>query len=493
MLRAMAVTAPRPLLGAVLLLFVSAAWGSAFPLMKDLIVRMPVADLLSLRYGVAALVLLAIRPAALRGLSEGTWTRGVQLGLVFGVGQIAQAMALHSLPSPVSGFAVGCNVVMTPLLGLVLLRTRVSMRIWAAVALAAVAMAVFTLLHGMEGGDVSLLALAATLMAAALYAVHTLMLGRMSGERQDGYALTVIQLGTIGVLSGVLAMPGGLTLPSGTADWLVLAHLAVVSCALGFLARTYGQVHIAPVPSAIILSSQPLWVAVLAAVVYGEAITVSVVVGGALVAAAMLLAVVPERSRHDTPDPPDATSREPAGRSDDPSLDAVPPEPGPPEEVTEPSGRSDYAAAYLPPAHRALLIKVSREASKILLALRTEQQVTGRPAPAVGDIPRQGRPAEVSRPPSGGEPLDQMLERAMAVVHERSDHVLSETVVPLIIALDPDLPKLRAPARADPGSGPSGPSCPGEPCAAELEGARSGPPGACAGGRAEQGDDGEER
>ncbi|MFC7649507.1 EamA family transporter [Streptosporangium lutulentum] len=135
----------------MLLLFVSAAWGSAFPLMKDLIARMPVADLLTERYGIATLVLIALRPRCLRGLPESTWTTGILLGLLFGVGQTVQAVALHDLPSPVSGFAVGSYVVITPVLGLILLGAKISGRVWVAVALALAAMTAFTLLREMEG------------------------------------------------------------------------------------------------------------------------------------------------------------------------------------------------------------------------------------------------------------------------------------------------------------------------------------------------------
>ncbi|WP_275410637.1 DMT family transporter [Sinosporangium siamense] len=277
-------------MGAVLLLFVSAAWGSAFPLMKDLMIRMPVEDLLAERYGVAAVALFALRPHSLFRLPRATWTKGVLLGLMFGVGQTCQAVALSGLPASVSGFAVGCNVVMTPVLGLVLLGTRLPARTWLGVILAMAGVTVFTLLRGVEGSEISLLALGATLFAAALYSGHTLVLGRVAGP-QEVYALTVIQLGTIGVMTGLLALPDGLTLPSGAGDWWIMVHLAVVSCALGFLARSLGQVYVAPVPAAILLSSQPLWVAALAATLYGEAITWSIVIGGGLTLAAMLLAV----------------------------------------------------------------------------------------------------------------------------------------------------------------------------------------------------------
>lgn len=287
------VPAPRPLLGAVLLLFVSAAWGSAFPLMKDLILRLPVEDLLAERYLIAALTLLVIRPRCLRGLPRRTWIHGVVLGGMFGLGQAGQAAALHGLPSSLSGFAVGCGVVITPILALVLFKVKVLRRIWAGVVLALAGMTVFTLLRGMDDHEVSVLALGVTLAAAALYSGHTLLLAQLSkrGENFHAYALTVIQLFTIGLLTGAFAVRDGVVLPSGGSDWLILGHLAVVSCALGFLARSYGQAHVTAVPSAILMSSQPLWVAAISVIWFHEQIGWGMVVGGGLMAGAMLLAL----------------------------------------------------------------------------------------------------------------------------------------------------------------------------------------------------------
>ncbi|WP_164903855.1 DMT family transporter [Nonomuraea polychroma] len=286
------VPAPRPLLGAVLLLFVSAAWGSAFPLMKDLMDRLPVEDLLAERYLIAALTLLLIRPHCLRGLSRGTWINGVVLGVTFGVGQTAQAVALDSLPSAVSGFAVGCSVVITPVLALFVFKSRVPRRIWAGVVLALAGMTAFTLMRGVEEHEFSLLALAATLFAAGLYAGHTLMLGQLSkGGTFHPYALTVIQLLTIGLLTGAVGARDGIALPADAPDWVLMAHLSVVSCALGFLARSYGQAHVPPVPSAILMSSQPLWVTAIAVIWFQEQLGWSMLVGGGLMAGAMLLAL----------------------------------------------------------------------------------------------------------------------------------------------------------------------------------------------------------
>lgn len=275
-------------------MFVSAAWGSAFPLMKDLTTRMPVADLLTERYAVSALLLLALRPWCLRGLPRGTWPTGALLGVLFGLGQTAQAVALRDLPSSISGFTVGSYVVITPVLGLILAGAAVSGRTWVAVGLSTAGMTVFTLFREAEGVSVSLLALSLTLLAAVLYAGHTLVLGGFAGARGGAYAITVIQLGVIAFMTGVLAVPGGLALPRTPGDWGILAHLSLVACALGFLARSFGQLHVPPTPAAVILSGQPLWVTALAVAAYGERLTWTVFLGGGLTALAMLLAVLPE-------------------------------------------------------------------------------------------------------------------------------------------------------------------------------------------------------
>lgn len=398
MLHCMAVVpAPRPLLGAVLLLFVSAAWGSAFPLMKSLIdepLHMSVTDLLAERYTIAAVVLWLIRPRCLARLAKGTWSRGIVLGVMFGVGQTMQAFALNDLSSAVSGFAVGCNVVMTPVLALVLFRVRVPRRIWYGVALALVGVTIFAVMKG-DGVRFAPVALGLTLCAAALYACHTLVLANFSRSNYNAYAITVIQLLTIGLLNGVAAVPDGLEAPPGPYGWLKLAHLAIVSCALGFLARSFGQRHLHAVPSAILLSSQPLWVAVIA-LLCDEPVGLSVVVGGPFMAAAMLLAI-PSKG--------------------EPVVVGDPPAPGP----------------QAPEADESLL-RAAKQAAEALASLRAPEPEPARPAAPVNlDQVRECWIRAAERDPDaepwcslarkgGGEPgIERLIEHATGIVRARQE------------------------------------------------------------------------
>ncbi|MEV0201202.1 DMT family transporter [Nonomuraea sp. NPDC050691] len=390
----------------MLLLFVSAAWGSAFPLMKHLIDRLPVEDLLAERYAIAALTLLLLRPGTLRGLAWRTWGNGIVLGVMFGVGQMGQAVALHSIPSAVSGFAVGCSVIFTPILALVLYRTRMPVRVWVGVALALAGMTVFTLLRGGAEGPISLPALAVTLAAAALYAGHTLLLARLTRTREgfNAYALTVIQLATIGLMTGGYAVRDGLSLPAGPSDWVALGHLSVVSCALGFLARSYGQAHVAAVPSAVLMSSQPLWVAAIAVMWFHEPADWSMALGGGLMGAAMLLAV------------PSRTSGSPRPAS----VQRV----EPPRPVQEEASRRGHLLAVSRQASKRLAdLKIKRDgpADESAVGVEEPQAPSAPPGAAQVCVDTQACRLQTHQIKGSGQPsLDRLIQRATIIVRARN-------------------------------------------------------------------------
>src|SRR5215210_4401622 len=122
----------------------TAAWGSTFFLIKDLVTRIPVTDLLALRFALGSVALLLVAGRQLR-MTRRTLRAGVLLGLLYGVGQILQTVGLAHTSASVSGFITGLYVVATPLLGAVLLRVRVSATTWWATGLATLGLGVLSL------------------------------------------------------------------------------------------------------------------------------------------------------------------------------------------------------------------------------------------------------------------------------------------------------------------------------------------------------------
>lgn len=270
------------------LVAVTMVWGSTFPLLKDALDRIPAADLLTVRFAVATVALLALRPTALVGMSRRTAARAAVLGLLYGVAQVLQTVGLGHTSASVSGFVTSAYVVLTPVLGALLLRRRPARAVWFAVGMSTVGIGVLSL-RGLAVGPGEAL----TLLSAAFFALHILGLGAWASAK-DAFGVTVVQLAVVTVVSGAAAVPGGLTLPHGTADLLAVGYLAVVAGAGAVLVQTWAQAHVAPERAAVVMTLEPVWAAAFSVALLGETLGPRVVVGGAAVLAAMVVCERPD-------------------------------------------------------------------------------------------------------------------------------------------------------------------------------------------------------
>jgi drug/metabolite transporter (DMT)-like permease len=282
---------PKTLLATLTLLGITAAWGSTFFLIKDLLERVPTLDFLGVRFAIAAVALVLVAPRALGRLSREARRHAVVLGLLYGLGQILQTAGLAHTPASVSGFITGLYVVATPLFAAVLLHTRITWLTWAAVLLAVVGLAVLTL-NGLSVGYGEAL----TFVAAMLYALHIVGLGAWS-TATDAMGLAILQLIVIAVVCLACTAPNGLVLPDRASDWLSLLYMALIPGALGIVGQTWAQAHLPPTRTAIVMSMEPVFAAFFAVLLGGESLTSRMLLGGAFVVAAMLVAELGPR-RH---------------------------------------------------------------------------------------------------------------------------------------------------------------------------------------------------
>ncbi len=282
------------LLATAALLAMTACWGSTFFLIHDLLDRVPVVDFLAVRFTVASVAMLVVAPQAVARLSPAKRRSAVVLGALYGLAQILQTAGLAHTAASISGFITGMYVVATPLFAAVLLRTRIGGLTWAAVALAIAGLGVLTL--GDLGSGLGLgYGEALTLVAAMLYALHIVGLGAWSTPA-DAVGMSILQITVIAVICAVAAAPGGVVLPSGTADWLSVGYMALFAGAAAMLGQTWAQAHLSPTRTAIIMSMEPVFAAFFAVLLGGEALAARMLSGGALVLAAMLIVeLVPRR------------------------------------------------------------------------------------------------------------------------------------------------------------------------------------------------------
>lgn len=206
------------------LVLVTAVWGLTFVMVKGAISRMPVMDFLAIRFALATLIMIVIRPLSLTKLSAGDWKRGAILGALLGAGYAAQTFGLTRTSAAVSGFITGMFVVFTPLIAGLILRRPIGRRAWTGVGVATAGLAVISL-RGFSIGTGELL----TLACALIYAVHIVGLGEWSGGRNP-YSLAVVQLGVVTIICVIAALPGGITLPNDQASWVAVLEIGRASC-----------------------------------------------------------------------------------------------------------------------------------------------------------------------------------------------------------------------------------------------------------------------
>jgi drug/metabolite transporter (DMT)-like permease len=269
------------------LLAMTAAWGSTFFLIKDIVTRIPVPDLLAVRFTIAFVALALIAGRWLR-ISSRTVARGALLGLLYGAAQLLQTVGLAHTAASVSGFLTGLYVVATPLLSALVLKSEITGKAWLATILATIGLAVLSL-RGLSLGYGEL-----TCFAALIYAGHIVALGRLS-EPGATMSLSVVQLLVIAIVCTIAAaLPtqsagAGIQLPGTGRDWLIVIYLAVVAGALTMVLQTWAQARVEPSRAAVIMAMEPVWAAAFAIALGGESITVRMIIGGLAIVAAMYL------------------------------------------------------------------------------------------------------------------------------------------------------------------------------------------------------------
>jgi drug/metabolite transporter (DMT)-like permease len=272
-----------PTIASVALVGITAVWGYTFLVVQDATARMPVMDFLAWRFVVASVVMIALRPTCLRGVTRLELLRGVGLGAILGLGYITQTYGLRYTSAAISGFITGMFVVLTPVMSWVLLRRKTNRNTWLVVALATVGLALLSL-NGWSVGIGELL----TLGCAVFFAIHIVGLGEWSSQYEP-YAFALLQIGAVGVISLIAATPGGIAVPPDRGVWGVIVITGVLATAVAFFVQTWAQSLVSATRAAVVMTMEPVFAGLFAVVIGGNQLTLRTLGGAACVLAAMLI------------------------------------------------------------------------------------------------------------------------------------------------------------------------------------------------------------
>ena len=236
------------------LVAVTAVWGLTFVQVKDAVELYPLFAFLAVRFAIASAVLAVPAAGRLRSLGRPGWTAGASLGLLLALGYALQTAGLERTTVSSAGFITGLYVVFTPLLGLVLFRTRVGRAVWLGVALAVAGLA---MLSGVGAGDPAgdLLVLA----GSAAYSLQIVLMERYA-PRYDAVAFTQAEMLAAFVGFAVVAIAlGQVEVPRGWTVWGALLVTGVFASALAFLVQTWAQRRLSAARTALAFALEPVW------------------------------------------------------------------------------------------------------------------------------------------------------------------------------------------------------------------------------------------
>ena len=265
----------------LLLVAVTAIWGSTFFLIRDVVLQVSPTDFLAVRFTIAAVAMVAVFWRSMLALNKREIQVAIGLGTVYAVAQILQTVGLAYTDASRSGFITGTYVVLTPILAAVLLRERIPRSTWVAVLMATAGLGILSL-NGIGFGFGE----SVTLVAAAFYALHIIGLGRFSSPASAA-GLSTVQMVVIAAVSLMAAAPGGIELPQGTGAWTSVLYMALMAGAVAIWGQTWAQSHLTATRAAIVMTLEPVFAAVFAVAFGGESMTVRLLLGGFMVLAAM--------------------------------------------------------------------------------------------------------------------------------------------------------------------------------------------------------------
>ncbi|CAM3385634.1 DMT family transporter [Deinococcus saxicola] len=292
--------------GVLLLIVVTAVWGSTFAVVKTLGELLPPAQLIAWRFLIGFLALLPallIRgwglrrrradhpaPTALRPFSsknspwkDGLWRDGLLLGAWLIAGYGTQTIALQTTTANRAAFFTALSVVLVPLWLVFAQRRRMPWPLLAALPLAVLGLALLSWEGGAwVNGD------AWALGCAVTYAGFIITLERLS-NRHAALPFTLAQLAAVTLLAWVwAALSGGIGWPPDSA-WGPLLYLGIVATALTTLLQTVGQRTVSAAEASLIYALEPVTATLFSFFLIGERVGLRGALGGLLVVGSTVL------------------------------------------------------------------------------------------------------------------------------------------------------------------------------------------------------------
>ena len=282
------------LIGQLLLLTATLAWGTSFFILKETIAKVNEMFVISVRFLISAGLLFIIFFKRITKVSKKTIFHGFILGLILVSAYIVQTRGLQFTTSSRNAFLTSSYCVMTPFLAWLIVKSKPTIKnvVCAVVCIVGIG---FVSLSNQEGtGSNVLLGDFLTIIAAVFFALQIIFIDKYQKQKDDFSALLFMELLTVGVICGIGSLI--FELPNGTAGYILnseqifkILYLTIACTLVAQLCQMYGQKLTTSNQASLILSLEAVFGALFSVLLGNEVLSTGLIIGFVIIFIAMVL------------------------------------------------------------------------------------------------------------------------------------------------------------------------------------------------------------
>lgn len=288
------ITKRQNLLGQLLLLSATLAWGTSFFILKQTIEEVNELFVLALRFLSSGLLLFAIFFKKIKLASKKTIIHGLVLGVILVLAYVVQTRGLYFTTPSRNAFLTSVYCVMVPFLAWLLTKKVPKLYNILSAVICVVGIGFVAFSGKAETGRNLLLGDGLTLVGAVFYCLQIIYIAKYQGSGDDTGVLLTFEVLTVGVICSVLSLI--FELPNGVSGYalnfeqiLKIGYLAL-ACTLGAqMAQIFGQKFASENQASLILSLEAVFGTLFSVIVGDERLTVGLVIGFSVIFIAMMI------------------------------------------------------------------------------------------------------------------------------------------------------------------------------------------------------------
>lgn len=276
------------LLGKLGLFVTAILWGSGFSITSMALEYFTTFQLMAMRFSIAFIVLLAINATKLKTINKTDFKKGAFIGLMLFMAYILQTFGLEFTTATKNSFLTAGNVVIVPFISWVVLKQGISKNAFAGAILSLIGIAIMSFAG--ESGQLALnLGDALSIVGAFFFAAHIFYTSHY-GDDMESWKVMLMQMGAASALSWIAALVSGETnFVFTTESVLPVLYIGIFTTLVSYGIQTISQKHTTSGESAIILSTEGFFGMFLAVLLLGEPLLPSMIIGGILIFAGILV------------------------------------------------------------------------------------------------------------------------------------------------------------------------------------------------------------